>query len=312
MTELIVELSINEKDLLTKCEARIEKGFETFVDVGAALKDIRENELYRGSFKSFEDYVSKRWNWTRQHAYRQINAAITVAQLNDNPAIDILPKNERQVRPLAKLHPEDRSDAWQQVLDESDGQPTEAVVQSVVDRRKPTMGRDGPPDWYTPDKYIDLVRKVLGDIELDPASCAEANETVGATTYYAISEGRDGLREPWVGRVYLNPPYGRKVIQDWIEKAINEFERGCARQIIVCINNATDTQWFSELWNYSLCFVKGRIKFYGPHNKTDSPAHGTVFAYLGDENEKFAEVFKAIGPVLQYQGEGSRRLHLQE
>jgi hypothetical protein len=308
----VSELSVIEKNELDKCETVIQKGMLTFRQVGSALLTIRENKLYRTAFSTFDDYCQHRWQWTKQHAHRLIAASETIDALEENPAIDVLPKNERQTRPLRQLHVDDRAEAWQQALEENDNKPTEKDVQSVVDRRKPTIGMDGPADWYTPKKHIDLVTEVLGRIELDAASCAEANETVGATSYYAISEGRDGLREPWMGRVYLNPPYGRKVIQDWIEKAVEEFERGSAEQIIVCINNATDTQWFAELWNYSLCFVKGRIKFYGPHNKTDSPAHGTVFAYFGDNNDLFAEVFKALGPVLEYCGDGDRKLHLQE
>ena len=46
-------------------------------------------------------------------------------------------------------------------------------------------------DWYTPDKYIESVREVLGDIDLDPASCEEANEVVKAKVFY--DESDDGL-----------------------------------------------------------------------------------------------------------------------
>ena len=111
--------------------------------------------------------------------------------------------------------------------------------------------------------------------------------------------------------MFLNPPYGRKVIHDWIDKALAELNRGTTEQMIICINNATDTRWFAELWDGSLCFVQGRIKFYGPHNKTDSPAHGTVFVYFGAYPERFAEVFSKIGCVIQHAGNADREIHFK-
>lgn len=56
-------------------------------------------------------------------------------------------------------------------------------------------------EWYTPDRYIQAVKEVLGSIDLDPASCAEANQTVGATDYYTKED--DGLEQYWKGNVFL-------------------------------------------------------------------------------------------------------------
>jgi hypothetical protein len=88
-------------------------------------------------------------------------------------------------------------------------------------------------EWYTPARYIAAVREVLGDIELDPASCADANETVKAKRYFTIED--DGLRQPWAAAtLFLNPPYGwhegkqggvsnQKI---WSEKMMAEFSGG--------------------------------------------------------------------------------------
>lgn len=176
------------------------------------------------------------------------------------------------------------------------------------DQRSVTVGVDGPPDWYTPEKYVEMAREVLGEIDLDPASCSEANSVVNAHVYYSLAQGRSGLAEQWLGRVFLNPPYGRQVIGDWIDKAFREYKSGSADEIIICINNATDTKWFARLWDASLCFVQGRIPFWGPHNKNDSPAHGTVFVYLGENNSKFSEVFSEIGCVIAKTEGDNRRI----
>src|SRR5262249_56141272 len=60
-------------------------------------------------------------------------------------------------------------------------------------------------EWYTPARYIELAREVLGEIDLDPASSAKAQEIVKAQRYFTLEQ--DGLIRPWHGRVWLNPPY---------------------------------------------------------------------------------------------------------
>ena len=46
----------------------------------------------------------------------------------------------------------------------------------------------GETDIHTPPEILNLVRAVLGEIELDPASSAAANERVKAKTFYVEPE----------------------------------------------------------------------------------------------------------------------------
>lgn len=66
-------------------------------------------------------------------------------------------------------------------------------------------------EHYTPALIVNAARLVLGEIDLDPASCPLANEVVRAAAFYGPGSefGEDGLAEPWLGRVFLNPPGGR-------------------------------------------------------------------------------------------------------
>ena len=57
MKELIKE----ERENLQKHETTIKKGLNTFVEVGQALLEIRENKLYRIEYKTFEEYCQEKW-----------------------------------------------------------------------------------------------------------------------------------------------------------------------------------------------------------------------------------------------------------
>ncbi len=64
------------------------------------------------------------------------------------------------------------------------------------------------PEHYTPGDIVERARFALGGIDLDPASCAEAQSWIKAGAYYSSENGEDGWMKPWVGRVFLNPPGG--------------------------------------------------------------------------------------------------------
>ena len=149
----------------------------------------------------------------------------------------------------------------------------------------------GNEEWYTPKKYIDMAREVLGRIDIDPASNAFANEVVQATTYYTKED--DGLSKEWQGKMWLNPPYS-SIIANFIDKTCHSDV-----EAIVLTNNSTDTKWFAQAANNcaAMCFTYGRINFYDDTAKKSSPTNGQAFFYFGNNVEKFNQVFKEIGFV---------------
>ncbi len=50
-----------EASTLAECEAVIEKGMDTFLEVGNALLRIRDERLYRVGFSTFQEYCQARW-----------------------------------------------------------------------------------------------------------------------------------------------------------------------------------------------------------------------------------------------------------
>jgi phage N-6-adenine-methyltransferase len=188
---------------------------------------------------------------------------------------------------------------------------TAAEVSTAVDTLKSwTEVRDGlyettaqrlvasdENEWYTPARYIEHARAVLGAIDLDPASCEGANETVRAAAFFTKDD--NGLEADWAGRVWLNPPYGR-LAGDFTRKLLDEHAAGNVTAAIALVNaHCTDTSWFAGLWDHTLCFTDHRIDFdSGERGKTSSSTHGSVFAYLGPDSAKFADIFSAFGAVV--------------
>lgn len=155
-------------------------------------------------------------------------------------------------------------------------------------------------EWYTPAIYIKSARDVMGDIDLDPATCAEAQATVKARQFF--TKETDGLAQKWHGRVWLNPPYGREedggsTVAKWVHKVVTAYLTHEIEQAVILINATADRAWFDELWPFPVCFVGKRIKFYGPNNTNGNPTVGNAFVYLGENVPGFVEEFEQYGPI---------------
>lgn len=153
-------------------------------------------------------------------------------------------------------------------------------------------------DWYTPQRYIEAARAVLGEIDLDPASCADANRVVQARRFYTKED--DGLAQPWGGRVWCNPPYSGEAGK-FASKLYAEYVAGNVRAGILLVNSqTTPNQWFAPLWDSLLCFTNHRIAFEPGAGQAEShPTYGAIFAYYGPDPARFAEVFSELGTVVR-------------
>ncbi len=133
------QLDVAERARLQELESIVEKGLQTFYEVGKALDEIREQKLYRETQKTFEAYCQDKWGIARRTADRFIGAARVMENLR--PMGLKSPANERQVRPLTGLSPELQLEIWQEALESSpNGIPTGAAVQRLVEQRFPSLG----------------------------------------------------------------------------------------------------------------------------------------------------------------------------
>jgi hypothetical protein len=117
---------------LRACEAGIQKASMGFVEIGLALATIKEEELYREGFDSFETYCQVRWGFQLSKVYNWITAAKLFTGLANLPDIP-KPDHEAQLRPLFGLAPSQAELAWQCAAAMSAGrQITQSIVKSAV------------------------------------------------------------------------------------------------------------------------------------------------------------------------------------
>jgi hypothetical protein len=77
-------LLLIEVTRFNELEQVISIGLGTFVQVGAALLEIRDSLLYRGTHGTFEEYCQDRWDIARNYANKLIAAASVVLNLGTN------------------------------------------------------------------------------------------------------------------------------------------------------------------------------------------------------------------------------------
>ena len=132
-------------------------------------------------------------------------------------------------------------------------------------------------EWLTPPEIV----KELGPFLLDP--CAPIKRPWD-TAFHHYTKEDDGLRQPWSGRVCLNPPYGREA-SAWLDK-LKKHGKGIA---LIFARTETD-MFFRHVWNdaHSLLFIEGRLYFHyvdGSRAKANSGAPSVLIAYGEEESE---------------------------
>ena len=119
----------------------MERGLATFVEVGRALAEIRDQRLYRASHRTFEEYCHERWLLSRTRAYRLIDAAAVVSPIGDGQP----PKNEAQARELVPLLREDEQEVvevWRDLRAEFGHDVTAKRVRTTVRNRVKRIKRE--------------------------------------------------------------------------------------------------------------------------------------------------------------------------
>lgn len=151
-------------------------------------------------------------------------------------------------------------------------------------------------EWLTPPEIL----TALGPFDLDP--CAPINRPWDtAATHFTIND--HGLIQPWSGRVWLNPPYGRETAV-WMQR-LADHGNG-----IALIFARTETEmFFSNVWEQAdaLLFVRGRLHFYtaaGERAEMNAGAPSVLVAY-GSQNVHALQAAGILGKFVDLRGSES-------
>lgn len=153
-----------ETRTLVELEGIIERGLQTFVEVGQALREIREQRLYRETHATFEAYCKERWGWSRVHAHRHIEAAKVASLL----PMGNRPVSERVARELTAVEPEQVPDVWAETVQQHGPEPTAKQTRAVVRRSRRTLSV--PWDYTEINSRINMA---ISRIMMDVPKCVD-------------------------------------------------------------------------------------------------------------------------------------------
>ena len=115
-------------------------------------------------------------------------------------------------------------------------------------------------EWGTPLWLWDLLRDQY-QLVID-AACTPQNALTSLTM------GADSLAVPWVSifgkaNFFLNPPFSRGNIDNFMKKAYEESQKGAT--VVCLVPAATDTGWWHKyaMKAQEIRFIKGRVKYVG-------------------------------------------------
>jgi hypothetical protein len=133
----------------------------------------------------------------------------------------------------------------------------------------------GSQTWITPCWVIDA----LGPFTTDPCA-ADPRPWDCALRNYA----ENGLDQPWLGRVWLNPPFDRYQVGKWVEK-LARHGNGTA-----LLHVRTEAEWFEPVWECAsaILFLADRLYFHYPDGRraeANSGAPACLVAFGRDDCE---------------------------
>lgn len=301
------EALVTQKAELAELEKTIERGLSNFVEVGNALLEVRKQKLYKHvlGFKTFEAYCEERWNLTRRHAYRMIDAAETSQILWPTGHNSETP-SERQLRELAPLRDDEQEivEAWREAkaAAESEGKKlTASVVRNAVKKRVERIKRENAAD----------------EIRANPIEPKTSSDDITLIhgDFREVLQGHDFSE----GIIISDPPYPKEYLPLYSDLAYWGMQWHCGRMILMigqsiladviervvtASNIPADGGTELERWEYHWC---GCYLTVGPSTRVWDRKVSTSwkpilsFGYLEDDWPNLTtDLFKSTGDDKQH------------
>lgn len=168
-------------------------------------------------------------------------------------------------------------------------------------------------EWGTPSDIIERSRRVLGTIELDPASSVEFNRTVRAERFLTKEDNALTCAWPEARTIFLNPPGGklknRSLAALFWERLMQQLLSGEFDHAIFLgfsLEQLQTTQTKSCALSiisgqFPFCVPSKRVAFVDVNGKPGSqPTHSNIIVYipgLVDRRDLFRSEFSSLGDV---------------
>lgn len=151
---------------------------------------------------------------------------------------------------------------------------------------------------YTPLSFLAPCKAFLGEIDLDPFSCAIANQTIGAKHIFTRED--NALSQDWTAyqRKWVNPPYSAKLIGKAIAKTLEYAHIG---ETLLLVNTSSSARWYQACMSRCSAYLhpSRRINFDSPYRTGKGNRYDQALFYFGDRLLEFASGLSHLGVVAQ-------------
>lgn len=97
-------------------------------------------------------------------------------------------------------------------------------------------------EWRTPDWLVGQLRRVFGPFQLDVAAAPWNHQ---APEYFTKRDS--ALRRRWWGRCWMNPPYSRGSLGEFMPYARDQVVRGHAELVAGVVPHSTADKWWGSV-----------------------------------------------------------------
>jgi phage N-6-adenine-methyltransferase len=114
--------------------------------------------------------------------------------------------------------------------------------------------------WETPADLGAALSRAVGGFDLDPCAATANKRRARVKAAVLLTAEDDGLAVPWLGQVYVNPPYGR-ALPTWLRKCATEAAGGAV--VVALVPARPDTAWFHDyiFGRADIFMLRGRLRF---------------------------------------------------